>query len=292
MYPNRFKHLRGFTLVELLVVIGIIALLMAILMPALRKARQQAQLLRASSDLRQMLIGYTQYHTANRGALLMGYTPPTVNGKAIVIDDPVSGQQFGYPISDRYPWRLVPYCSRIWGILHSHTTMPPVPSKDDSPVDAMSKAYVLSINPTFGINSVYVGGHTGAVYKGFAGPGGDRPNSGAHVAFRASEIKTPSKQIIFAESQARNMPGSDPDSGMHFVTPPRANGVRWKVENGQFVLVSGALIGLPKGRFGVRTVTGFFDGHVEAMLPADLQDMRLWAPRATLPDYDFVSPTP
>lgn len=276
---------RAFTLVELLVVVGIVAMLIGLLLPAVNRATRSGRQVRAMSDMRELLAGYAAYHQSHRGALLLGYTPPTVNGVPVLVHDPISGHTFGLPVADRYPWRLLPWVGRMWAILHNHTSCPPLPTADDAPTEALHKAYILSLNPSFGINSVFLGGHAG-VFKGFAGPRGDAPNVGKHVVFRSSEVRRASEQIVFAEVQVRNA-SLGAEAGLHYVTPPRAGGQRWKVVNEDFVVTSGMITGIPKGRWGKRAVVGFFDGHAAMMLPSELEDMRLWASRATRPDFDF-----
>jgi prepilin-type N-terminal cleavage/methylation domain-containing protein/prepilin-type processing-associated H-X9-DG protein len=77
-FSDRRKRARAFTLVELLVVIGIIALLIAILMPALSSARRQAQTIACASNLKQIYNGMLMYANDYNGWLM-----PTIGASGI-----------------------------------------------------------------------------------------------------------------------------------------------------------------------------------------------------------------
>src|SRR4051812_28436978 len=61
---------RGFTLVELLVVIGIIAVLVGMLLPALNRARESARASQCASNMRQLSQAMLMYANAHKGKLM------------------------------------------------------------------------------------------------------------------------------------------------------------------------------------------------------------------------------
>jgi len=67
--PDRGPCRRAFSLVELIVVVGLIALLISMLLPAIRKSREDAQRVTCASQLRQIGMGFIAYANENHGNL-------------------------------------------------------------------------------------------------------------------------------------------------------------------------------------------------------------------------------
>jgi len=87
------KFARGFTLIELLVVVAIIAMLIAILLPSLSRAREQARFTACMSNMRQLGLGFLYYGEDNNGR-------PPPNRLKSSADAPYGGTPPDYRDSD------------------------------------------------------------------------------------------------------------------------------------------------------------------------------------------------
>ena len=140
------SSLRGFTLVELLVVIGIIAIMIAMLMPALSAARKQALNTQCKSNLRQVGVALQIYSNEWRGWLYppdRGWDPdgiPSERWPCFVFKPPV----WNPPIL-RCPADVEDPVGEHSYILngHLHEQTPPIKAGDKAPNRTSSEVIVM-----------------------------------------------------------------------------------------------------------------------------------------------------
>ena len=236
----------GFTLIELLVVIAIIAILAAMLLPALSAAKERARGIQCLSNEKQMVTAWLMYPDDNNNVLPPNHdghtTDPTVNWIAGWIDFTVNNAD-NINLTYLQNGLLASYCSRQVGIYKC----PSDRYQCVEPNGTMDRVRSISMN----------GFIQGGAYYAEAASQGYAPNLSHwyHTApnnLRAYNKSTdliipkPVDLFVFAEEH----PDSINDGWMNVIAAGGLGSPRWE--------------DLPASFHGKRTNFSFADGHAES----------------------------
>lgn len=305
----------GFTIVELLVVLAIIAILMGLLLTGLRAARNTAQETQQMSGLRQLFVAWNTYAMQAQDACIPGFITPDVQSAWRLRVRNEAGQQIDPLLAQTYTWRLagflnfntettIGYLDQI-GTTFVDAVADRGTTPYEIPADVVDVAALpgsaAALQPAFGYNAYYLGGwwemedSTPRMRFGDA----EHLESGAKVAPVArtiSSVTRPEQMMVFTSSTfaapgiireaAELIPGSA------WVVPPYLGETRiWSLApggdaNGVSVHVNE---GVPLRRFNAIVFTTT-DGSQRKGTYRELFDMSLWTNRADLTDVERMQP--
>ena len=239
---------RGFTLIELMVSIAVIALLVTLVAVSLKTMRGSAHRTRSLSALKQIVLAYRSYSDDNRGQLLPGYIGADLFAKGEPFENLRVTQPNGTKVqpvdAQSYVWRLAPYVGNAWEAFYSELSdtgrmaqleveysccvygpgSVPCPSKTcpDPPPDPIG----ISERPTYGLNSIYVGGDSvhGGTYATDRHPWTGDPDVVPLAATRFTQVKNPARLIVFGATAKADASGAmvydDESLGFCELRPP------------------------------------------------------------------------
>ena len=243
---------KAFTIVEILVVVGIIALLLGMLLPALSGAKKRSNKTKELNAIRQIGLGWTLYANANNDKLLPGYLDFDVQQRwRVAYEYPNHWDIPAGDLAGPWTWRLLPYLENNIPTVHGYANDVYTDTDDDGKLDMVvvyepvmldpsqtgyntdQMAIVadpIAREPAFGYNAYYVGGwwtmESGLPRPLFYDAVSAGTDQRISVTSRSvGTIRRPTTLMIFCSASQlypglyRSFPDNQP--GSHYVVPPR-----------------------------------------------------------------------
>ncbi|HOW69953.1 MAG TPA: prepilin-type N-terminal cleavage/methylation domain-containing protein [Phycisphaerae bacterium] len=186
--PSRDRWVSAFTLIEVLVVVGIVALLVAILTPSLAVARQQARAAVCANNIRQIGMGWHMYAQQSQDSAVAGRFPK------------IAGSTNLYWVGNGWKYRARWYAMLGAQVrLYAFSKPSPDSALDNTqPVDGEmfldpeAREYNNSRNYPYGYNFQFLGNSR----KRFSGGATDW----IHWPVKTGQIKAPARTVMAADS--------------------------------------------------------------------------------------------
>jgi prepilin-type N-terminal cleavage/methylation domain-containing protein/prepilin-type processing-associated H-X9-DG protein len=255
MKPNTHSRIAwGFTLIELLVVIAIIAILAAMLLPALARAKAKAQQIYCLNNTKQLALGMAIY-LVDSGDIYAGAA---------------SANTYGYHLEDWIYWRVPPVTYTPGNVLMTldKSTLIRVLGTGGStnlfrcPTDRDDRdriTYAQQPDGPYFYSYEITSLHLDSNNRNHGFTTIVELNGTSHL-FKSSQVKNASKKIMVVEPTASLNPNDEPPI-------QRQMGSTWVVQCGRWepLTGSGGLHNFLTVRHNKKSDAGFADGHAEAI---------------------------
>lgn len=251
-YPYKRKFTQGFTLIEILVVISIIAVLMAFIFPSVMKAKEAAAATADLSQLSQINKAFLMYTSDHDGRY------PSIKESS----DEGEVRIPGIPgRSAVYTWvhRIFPYVKSLETFWSPATKNCKVPGREFNFRDKNEEfAYYFGYYPSWGYNSQYFSPKEIPIYE--------------------SKIQDPTQTILLSTSTCAALGHTKEVKkvGYYEIFPPSKQ-LDWnpKLQTSKEHAKAYGCI-WPRFRSGTAANTAFADGHVKTLKIEDLKQEELW----------------
>lgn len=280
----RMDRRQGYTILELIVTVSVIALLLGLLLPALKSARRSSGGVRELAAARQLMMAYSNYAYGNGSRLMPGYYEKDDVPARNEAGEDLRDRPLGEVTAARYPWRLAPYLGYDMDGLYLDENLRSALAAGIGPVD---EEYLLSLYPSMGLNSFFVGGDSD--HLAFR-----EDNVRAYGQFyltRVSSARHPTRLITFASARVS---GETAEADLktstvegHFrLEPPCFTETNWTSYKRDCQTDGCAKeFGYVSLRHDRKAAIGFFDCHTGLLDEAQIRDMRFWADDADRSDW-------